>query len=659
MLNNLLASEKSPYLRQHALNPVHWFPWGSKAFEKATKEHKPIFLSIGYSTCHWCHVMAHESFEDQATADILNQYYVSIKVDREEHPDIDHIYMNAVMAINGQGGWPLSVFLKPDGKPFYGGTYFPPFPKWGTPGFKDVLLSIKDTWENNQSGITTSSGELVMILQQSMSVTNIKQDIDQELLNKAVSNLAAQYDSINGGFSNAPKFPMGHTLSFLLGMHNERSMTLDMVEKTLSTMADRGIHDQLASGFHRYATDHEWQVPHFEKMLYDQALLAIAYTQCYQITQKPQYALVAASILDYVLEEMTSPEGGFYCAYDADSHGHEGAFYVFTDEEITQELGHSTAAFFRLYYGIMPQGNVAHDPQGEFTGTNILYKAKAIDAGHIEMMNQARSKLLAYRRKRMALHLDDKVLTDWNGLMITALSLGGVVLSNSRYIENAKRCAELIETKFFKDGGLFHRWHSNTVDIDGMLDDYAYLSLGLIALYEATLDKAYLTKAQALTDVMIEYFEDKQNGGFFMSRASTKLFVRPMEIYDGAMPSGNSAVVVVLMKLFFITGNKSYEATAKRAILRYLPMVAKAPQGYTFFLYALKLYLDGPMQISISGALEAQQLVQLQKIVYKCFIPNLSIKVIRTDGPLVVSVCRQGVCGVPVTDIEMLRGQLW
>ncbi len=657
MAINHLAAENSPYLRQHAQNPVHWFPWGPLAFEKAVKEQKPIFLSIGYSTCHWCHVMAHESFENQSTADILNQYFIAIKVDREERPDIDHIYMNAVIAIAGQGGWPLSVFLKPDGQPFYGGTYFPPIAKWGSPAFNDVLLSMRDAWDHNQAGITTSSQELLLILQQSMAASSPIAVIDSKALTVAVTNLASQFDQQNGGFSHAPKFPMGHTLSFLLSMHGSDKPTLPQVEQTLTIMSARGIHDQIASGFHRYATDAAWQIPHFEKMLYDQALLVFAYAQCFQITQDPLYARVCRSIMDYVLSDMTSKEGVFYCAYDADAEGQEGAYYVFTHKEIYDQLDKATADVFAMYYGVQPQGNVDHDPHGEFQGQNILFQTRPLDPMHQVMMDQAKAKLLSFRRGRMALHLDDKVLTDWNGLMIAALAFGGLVLNDRRYIDHATKAADYILDNMYKNGMLQHRWHENVAGITAMLDDYAYLALGLVHLYEATFDQKYLQQAEVLTDYMVQHFED-QHGGFFMSPENNDLIVRPVEIYDGAMPSGNSVAAVVLMKLFFLTDKTTYQDVAIKTFKRFLPTVLKAPQGYTYFLQALQMHVAGPLQVTIRGKVAPQELVSIQNIVYKCFKPNLSIKREPSMDPWSVQICKQGVCGLPITDMKMIERQL-
>ncbi len=652
MVTNHLAAERSPYLRQHATNPVHWFPWGNAAFQKAAKEHKPIFLSIGYSTCHWCHVMAHESFEDQATADILNQYFVAIKVDREERPDIDHIYMNAVMAIAGQGGWPLSVFLKPDGKPFYGGTYFPPAAKWGSPGFKDVLLSIHNAWTSDHEGILSSSDELISILRQSMTAETDAGPTDYSILDDAVQKLAAQYDTVHGGFSNAPKFPMGHTLSFLLSMDSKESPTLPMVEHTLTTMAKRGIHDHLASGFHRYATDQEWQVPHFEKMLYDQALLVIAYVQCYQKTQDRALIEIARRTMDYVLAEMKDPEGGFYCAYDADSKGQEGAYYVFADHEITAVLGESEAKLFKMYHGVSPDGNVAHDPHGEFISVNILYSAKDIVVADGERMDIARRKLLEYRRERMPLHLDDKILTDWNGLMIAALCVGGLALGEDAYIQQAQHCAEYILQNYLKDGVLLH-----ASGINGMLDDYVYFSYGLIMLYEATSQEKYLKTAEDLVEECCRRFSDGR-GGYYMTQEDSGLIVRPIEIYDGAMPSGNSMAAMVFAKLLFITGKKEYRDKLSLLETRFYPVLVKAPHGYTYFLLAMSMQRDGPVDVQVTGGVSAQQLVQIRKMVYKCYVPNLVLKIKPTDQPFKVSVCRKGVCGLPISDLKGLQGQL-
>lgn len=658
MIKNFLALEKSPYLKQHEDNPVRWYPWGHDAFTKAHKENKPIFLSIGYSTCHWCHVMAHESFEDEETAQILNQYFVAIKVDREERPDIDHIYMNAVMAINGSGGWPLSAFLMPDGKPFYGGTYFPPTAKWGTPGFKDILLSIKDAWDNNQVGIAMSSKELVMILKQSTLTSNTQSTLDKEILEQAYVNLVGMYDSNHGGFATAPKFPMGHTLSFLLTLQTAYPKALDMVTHTLSTMANRGIHDQLGSGFHRYATDAQWQIPHFEKMLYDQSLLVMAYAQAYQVTKDALYADITRSTLDYVLRDMTDEGGGFYCAYDADSHGVEGAYYVFTYDEIQKLLSEEEFQVFKEYFDVKPDGNVAQDPHGEFIKKNILWQTKEISENHRIIIAEAKTKLLQYRQARMQLHLDDKVLTDWNGLMIAAMSFAGAVLGETKFIDKAKRAADFILSQLKSNDQILHRWHSGSASINGMLDDYAYLSLGLVQLYEVTLEQKYLEAAEMIVKQMKEKLEDQVQGGFFMAEESEDLIVRPIDIYDGAMPSGNSVAAFVFMKLFFITSNFVYQDTAKKVILRFLPVVDKAPQGYTFFLQALNLLLQGPKLVFLEGRFTDAQLVDIQKIVYKCYMPNLSVHAKRSDKALSLSVCQQSGCGLAFSDINALEVNL-
>lgn len=662
---NHLSTEKSPYLLQHADNPVDWHPWGQEAFDKALREQKPVFLSIGYSTCHWCHVMAHESFENDDIARLLNSHFISIKVDREERPDIDHIYMTAVTAMTGQGGWPLSVFLTPEARPFFGGTYFPPYAKWGAMGFKDLLVSLAGAWKEKRGEIDVSAAEIAGILQARTQPVAEKIPLQEaeasEMCAQARRQLAAHFDPQYGGFGEAPKFPMGHNLSFLLCDHarTKEAESLSIVEKTLASMARSGTYDHLGGGFHRYATDRQWQVPHFEKMLYDQALLVLAYAQAYQETGNALYCRTVRETLDYVLRDMTSAEGGFYCAEDADSEGYEGRFYIWSAKEIQEVLG-PDAALFNRTYGIGPGGNVRSDPHGEFVGQNILGLAQDVAPQDEGPLAQARQKLFARRIQRIRPHLDDKVLTDWNGLMVAAMSFAGCVLNEPRYIQAAAAAADFILEHLAKNGRLLHRWRKGEAAIDGMLEDYAFFLYGLEQLYEATFEERYLQKAQELARQMAEHFEDKERGGFFMTAGDAPgLIARPQDIYDGALPSGNSVAAYALVKLHYLTGQEVFMAQAREAFGRFAAAVSQMPSGYCFFLVALDFGLFAPVEVTLRApAGDEATIAKIRKVVYKHFVPGLVFKYVPADGPWAASVCRGAVCLPPVNDLAALEKTL-
>ncbi|MBI4309003.1 MAG: thioredoxin domain-containing protein [Candidatus Omnitrophica bacterium] len=656
---NHLSAEKSPYLLQHAHNPVDWYPWGEEAFEKSRREQKPVLLSIGYSTCHWCHVMAHESFEDEDIAAVVNAHFVAVKVDREERPDIDHIYMNAVVAMTAQGGWPLTVFLTPQAQPFYGGTYFPPYPKWGAPGFKDVLHAMAAAWNNNRQDILSSAGELTAVLNKQVQAGPAHEaPLDAGVLDTAFRHLSSQFDRHNGGFGSAPKFPMGHTLSFLLRVYKNsgQAQALAMAEKTLSAMALGGIYDHLGGGFHRYSTDQRWHVPHFEKMLYDQALLVQAYAEAYQITGNFLYARIAQETLDYVLRDMTSPEGGFYCAQDADSEGMEGAFYVWGQKEISGILTTEEAGLFDRYYGVVPDGNVGADPQGEFTGKNILFLAGDIAAEHQDGLAKARRKLFAFRQLRPRPHLDDKILTDWNGLMIAAFAFAGCVFGQPRYIDAARKAADFVLARLKAKGRLTHRFAGGEAAVEGMLEDYAFFLWGLAQVYEATFEDHYLNQAVELADRMVQLFSDDAGGGFFMTSADAKdLIVRPQDIYDGALPSGNSVAAFALGKLHYLTQKKEYLRHSQGVLKRFMPAVAQAPHSYAFFCLSLDFHGHPPVEITVQGALDQSTIANIRKVVYKYFIPGRVFKHQLGPGALRCSVCRQGTCFPPTADMASLE----
>ncbi|MBZ0166543.1 MAG: thioredoxin domain-containing protein, partial [Candidatus Omnitrophica bacterium] len=512
---NRLAQEKSPYLLQHAANPVDWYPWSEEAFEKARREDKPVFLSIGYSTCHWCHVMEGESFENEVIAKYLNEHFVAIKVDREERPDVDQIYMSAVQTMTGHGGWPLSVFLSPDRKPFFGGTYFPPYAKWGSPGFMDVLVSIDQGWRNDRDKLIKSGEALTGMLAQSLPGQSGVEELSPDIFQQAFSEFQRTYDNVHGGFGNAPKFPTSHNLSFLLRYwHRARNeAALTMVTQTLRQMADGGMYDHLGGGFHRYSTDREWQIPHFEKMLYDQAILARTYLEAYQITKDPFYARIARETFGYCLRDLRDANGAFHSAEDADSldpyeftgmspdpnqkfEKKEGAFFLWTKEQLERVLPGRDAEIFSYYYGVQADGNAKSDPHGEFGGRNVLAAARSIDAcaGKFqikpdevtESLERSKAILFLLREDRPRPHLDDKVLVDWNGLLISSLAIGSRVLHEPAYLDAAEEAARFIMHNMIKDGRLLHRYRDGEAAIPGMLDDYAFFTNGLIDLYEAT-----------------------------------------------------------------------------------------------------------------------------------------------------------------------------
>ena len=639
---NRLIHEKSPYLLQHAHNPVDWFAWGQEAFDRAQREDKPVILSIGYSTCHWCHVMAHESFENDAMAALMNEHFISIKVDREERPDLDQIYMMAVTAITGQGGWPLTVFLTPDKKPFYGGTYFPPHSRWGHSGFTEVLTAVNHSWKNDRGRIVGAGVELTELLRQNSKKSAEGHPLDTVTLDTAFNQLQSQFDPVYGGFGQAPKFPMGHNLSFLL-RHWKRTAQHEsyaMVEQALTMMARGGMYDQLGGGFHRYSTDQTWHVPHFEKMLYDQALLVRAYLEAYQAGKEPLFVRIAQETLNYVLRELCDQEGGFYSAEDADSMEgsgplkKEGAFYVWTEGELRNILGEENATICSFYFGVEPQGNAHNDPHQEFTGKNILFVAHSLDetAQHFGQTATAIertialsiAKLLEARQFRSRPHLDDKVLVDWNGLMISSFALAGVILNEERYLTAARKAADFILNRMVTpQGRLLHRYRDGDAAILGTLEDYAFFIFGLLDLYEATFDSTYLKHAQQLTAGMLDLFWDAEQGGFFMTgKDAEELIVRPKEIYDGALPSGNSVAALVLLKMYHLTGQALYQQRAQEIFQIFALPVGQRPSVYGFFLMALDFALGPVIDVVLAGHVRTPELTAMQQAIYKNFSPN-------------------------------------
>ena len=698
--SNRLAAEKSRYLQQHKDNPVHWFPWGKEAFAKARKENKPLFLSIGYSSCHWCHVMAHESFEDEQIAELMNRYFVSIKVDREERPDLDNIYMAAVTAIAGQGGWPLTVFLTPDKKPFYGGTYFPPEPRWGSPGFRQVLVTIHEAWETRREQVETSGESLIQGLQK-LAAISTKSDLSRQSLDVGFEQFSQLYDSEYGGFGQMPKFPSSHNLSFLLRywQRTGKAQALEMVEKTLTEMAKGGIYDHLAGGFHRYSTDERWQIPHFEKMLYDQAMLAKTYLEAFQATHQEEFAQTAREIFDYVLQDMQAETGGFFSAEDADSeepqevtstpkHKKEGAFYVWSQAEIISVLGEKDAEVFDYHYGVEKNGNAIHDPHGEFSGKNILFVAHTLeqssqhcqkDVKEIEaILKRSRAQLAVHRARRPRSHLDDKILLDWNGLMISSLAFGSRVLNDSKYAQAAQRAARfLLKELKTKEGRLLHRYRQGEAAIDATLADYAFFIQGLMDLYEATFDAHYLKEANELARDMIRLFWDEPRGGFFMTaNDAEELILRQKDSYDGAYPSGNSVAALDLLRLASLTFHEEYHWTAQELMESFAQELNSRPSAHGQMLIALD-YWTGPVkEIVLATDGKNETLASMLKIIDRSFIPNKVVIVRDSSGPdfsvllglapfiegqpplagqTTAYVCENHVCKLPTQDVRTLE----
>ena len=616
---NHLISEKSPYLQQHAHNPVDWYPWGPEAFDKARREDKPIFLSIGYSTCHWCHVMERESFENEQIAEIMNDSFVPVKVDREERPDVDHIYMAYVQAATGSGGWPMSVFLTPDLKPFFGGTYFAPDNRYGRPGFGTILERIAAAWENQRDDIVRSSGDVI----ERLKLATESGPPDRAVLDKTILDSTFQYfrrtfDSQHGGFGDAPKFPRPVVLNFLFRYYvrSRRDEALEMPLETLRAMANGGMRDQLGGGFHRYSVDERWFVPHFEKMLYDQAQLAVSYIEAYQLTHDPFFAGIARSTLDYVLRDMTHPGGGFYSAEDADSvidpanpkEKGEGAFYLWTANELEELLGERLAKMFADRYGVEPDGNVHQDPHGEFSGKNILYVHHTLTATEEAEVQAAIPKLLEARSKRVRPHLDDKILTSWNALMISAFAKAAQALDETRYLAAAQRATDFILRQMYNAGTsvLLRRYRDGEAAIHGFLDDYAFLIAALLDLYEADFNPQRLEAAVSLARRMRELFEDAPEGGFFTtSGGDDSLVLRMKDDYDGAEPSGNSIALLDLLRLAHITGRAEFREAADRTIRALASKMAGQPVAVPQMLVALDYSLAPKREVVLIGEANA------------------------------------------------------
>lgn len=622
---NKLKTEKSPYLLQHAKNPVDWYPWGEEAFKKAREEEKPIFLSIGYSTCHWCHVMAHESFENEEVAELMNEVFVSIKVDREERPDIDKIYMSVCQMMTGSGGWPLTIIMTQEKKPFFAGTYFPKQTRFGRIGLIDLTKRIKDLWNNQRSEVINSADQITFSLQ-NVDQESPGEKFSETTLKKTYRQLSIQFDSINGGFGNRPKFPTPHNLIFLLRYWKRTGdeKALEMVETTLQAMRKGGIYDHIGFGFHRYSTDSIWLVPHFEKMLYDQALIAMAYIEAYQATKNNLYKKTAEEIFTYVLRDMTSPEGGFYSAEDADSEGEEGKFYVWSKKELEKVLEKEELDLAIKVFNVEEFGNYLEEATGKKTGNNILHLKNFPEKGIHDKIEKIRSKIFNSRKKRIHPHKDDKILTDWNGLMIAALVKGAIAFQEGEYLQAAKKTTNFILSSLRKTNNkLFHRYKDGVSEIRGYLTDYAFFIWGLIELYEATFDISYLKTALELHEIQINDFWDNNIGGFyFTADSSEKLLTRQKEIYDGAIPSGNSIAMLNLLRLSYLTGDHELEEKADILNRVFSEKIRASPLAYTQFLIAIDFAIGPSYSLVIGGDTNEKDTIEMIKVVNSTYLPN-------------------------------------
>jgi uncharacterized protein YyaL (SSP411 family) len=695
---NRLISEKSPYLLQHAHNPVEWYPWGPEAFGRARKENKPIFLSIGYSTCHWCHVMEHESFEDPEVARLMNQAFVSIKVDREERPDIDSIYMTVCQMMTGRGGWPMTIIMTPDKKPFFAATYIPKETRFGQAGMKELIPSIRALWEEKKEELLTSAERITGALNQIASeapgsLKSLAGDLGESTLKQAYDHLLHLFDEQYGGFGTAPKFPTPHNFMFLLRYWRRTGdkRALGMVEKTLQVMRRGGIYDHVGFGFHRYSTDDRWFLPHFEKMLYDQALLAMAYTEAYQATGgREAYGQTVREIVAYVLRNMTDPGGGFYSAEDADSEGEEGKFYLWTQDEVKGILSKEEAKLVTTVFYMKEEGNCAEEATGKETGKNILFLKKPLDeiasdlAIPLEELGQklegARVKLLSARTKRVHPYKDDKILTDWNGLMIAALAKGAQVFAESNYEVAARRAADFILTHMVDaNGRLYHRYRDGDPAVAGFLDDYAFLSWGLIELYEATFEPRYLKRALDLNATMLTHFWDGKTGGFyFTADDADTILTRKKEIYDGAVPSGNAVAMLNLLRLSRLAAHPALEEKAAHISRTFSNAVSQSPGAFPQLMIALDFALGPSYEVVIVGDPDAEDTKAMVNTLQTTFAPNKVVlfrpadqatadiinlaeftkDLSSLDGKATAYVCRNFHCELPSTETHQMLALL-
>jgi uncharacterized protein YyaL (SSP411 family) len=677
---NRLVHETSPYLLQHAHNPVDWYPWGEEAFQKAKTENKPILLSIGYSACHWCHVMERESFEDDRIAALMNDLFVSIKVDREERPDLDEVYMNTVQMLTGRGGWPMTVFLTPEGKPFYGGTYFPPEDRHGVPGFPKILRGVANAYREKPGDVEKSVEQILAALRRMSGSTESQQSFSSDIIGQSAEQLSQAYDSDHGGFGTAPKFPNAGVYElFLRHYHHSRNgRFLEMVTHTLTKMAEGGIYDHLGGGFHRYSVDEKWLVPHFEKMLYDNAQLARIYAHAFYVTKDPFFRRVVEETIDYSLREMRAPEGGFYSTQDADSEDEEGKFFAWTPQEITHILGEESGDIFCRIYDVSEHGN--------FEGKNILHPILTLqqaskffrrDLKDLEtMIADAKQALFSEREKRVKPFRDEKVITSWNGLMLSALAEAIKISPKPTYLEAANQNLEFIFAKLFRDGHLLHTYKDGQAKLLGYLDDYAFLTVGLLDFYEGTFDLSALERARRLADIMIsEFWDEKDSAFFYTGRSHEELISRTKPVFDGSIPSGNAMATQSLLRLYHFTARNEYLHRAEKVLRSYYNAMESQPFGFAHMLCALDYYLEKPKEIVIVGKREDPSAAELITQIHSFYLPNKTLRLVgpqeslekvspllegktQINGRPTVYVCHNYTCSVPVTTWDELKNLL-
>jgi len=677
MHTNRLIHESSPYLIQHGHNPVDWYPWGAEAFAKAKAENKPVLLSIGYSACHWCHVMEEESFENEDIAAIMNEEFVCIKVDREERPDLDEIYMNAVQMLTRRGGWPMTVFLTPEGKPFFGGTYFPPEDRHGMPGFPRVLRAVAEAYRSKPQDVANNVDQIVAALDRLSSLKETEHEFDPEIVVRASEALASAYDQNHGGFGKAPKFPNAGVYNLFLRSHrlsgNRRHV--EMITETLTKIAEGGIYDQLGGGFHRYSVDERWLVPHFEKMLYDNAQLLQVYADAYRITKAPFFKAIVEQTGAYLLREMLQPEGGFYSTQDADSEGEEGKFFVWTRAEVLRVLGEENGAIFSRVFDITEAGN--------FEGKNIPHRvlteeqaAKYFGRQQSEMteiLEDAKQRLFEEREKRVKPFRDEKVITSWNGLMLSGLAQGFAITGDERIRNAAERTVAFIFERMFEDGFLLHTYKNGQAKLLGYLDDYAFTIAGLLDLYETTLDADLLERSAHLADTMLHEFWDDTDGAFFYTgRTHEKLISRTKPSFDGSIPSGNSVAAHVLLRLYHYTGRHEYFARGEEILRLYYDNMVQQPFGLSTMLGALDLYLSKPIEVVLVAEENDPAAQRLLAQIHNTYLPNKTIRRVspaeelekispllagksQIEGKSTVYVCHNFTCAAPVTEWEELE----
>jgi uncharacterized protein YyaL (SSP411 family) len=685
---NRLADSKSPYLLQHADNPVDWYPWGPEAFARAKEEDKPIFLSIGYATCHWCHVMEHESFEHPLVAALMNEAFVNIKVDREERPDIDQVYMTVCQMLTGGGGWPLTIIMSPDKEPFYAATYIPRESRHGRIGMLDLVPRVAKLWKDDRDSTRSTSERIVDALEKTEGRSSAG-NIDKGAIDAAFNQFTGRYDASHGGFGSAPKFPSPHNLVFLTRYwrHTGNEQALAMVSKTLEQMRLGGVYDQIGFGFHRYSTDAEWLVPHFEKMLYDQAMLVFASTEAWLATQNPVFERTTREVITYVLRDMRSPEGGFYSAEDADSEGEEGLFYLWTTNEVEQIVGKEDATFAAAVWNLETEGNYNDEVRGQRTGRNIphLTRSHAETAGHLEMtekefeerLESVRSRLFDVREKRIHPLKDDKVLADWNGLMAAAMAFAGRAFNEPEWVEAARKATEFVFAKMRTDDGrLLHRYRDGDASIPAFLDDHVFMTAAMLELYDATFDPAFLERARQLQQQTHELFWDRKNSGFFFTADDNEeLLVRQKEVYDGAIPSGNSMAADNYVRLARLTGDIEYLQGADQIFAAFSSEANQLPSAHSQLISALQRGVGPSLEVVIAGEPGADDTATLIATVREMYLPHAAVLLVPpgeagnpmrrlapfaesyepVDGRAAAYVCRDFTCQLPTTDPAKLK----